>query len=171
MQVVLFRRGVLFLLAVVLISLQTCTSKGVVGAPAPDFSLEDTAGRIVSLKEFSGKYVLIDFWATWCPPCLMSIPELADLHRKYREKGLVVLGISLDDPQSVDRQTLSMFKTQHGMEYQILRGNDQVVRQYAGNNGMAIPTMFFVDRNGTIVEKLVGFAPGRVENSIRKLLK
>lgn len=147
-----------------------CDSGGGAGGPAPDFSLKDTQGRTVTLKDLRGKYVIIDFWATWCPPCLMSIPELVSMHGKYEEKGLVVLGISLDDPDKVDSGALSRFRDQHRIGYTILRGDDQVVRDYAGSEGMSIPTMFFVDREGRIVDKLVGFAPGRVEKSIKRLL-
>ena len=137
---------------------------------APDFTLQDTSGNPVTLKDLRGKYVIIDFWATWCPPCLMSIPELTDLYKKYSPKGLVVLGISLDDPQKVDSRALSAFKDKHRIAYTILRANEKVIMDYAKSDGMSIPTMFFVDREGRIVEKLVGFAPGRVEKSIQKLL-
>jgi len=147
-----------------------CSSKPVSGPPAPDFSLEDLSGKTISLKEHRGQFVLIDFWATWCPPCLMSIPELVDLHKTYRDKGLVVLGISLDDPGRVDNSSLASFLREHKIEYIILRGDEKVVRDYAGDKGMAIPTMFFVNRDGQIVDKLIGFVPGRVEASIKKIL-
>jgi peroxiredoxin len=160
----------LLLLSTVLLFPSSCTSKDTGGGLAPDFTLEDTSGKKVSLKDLRGQYVIIDFWATWCPPCLMSIPELADLHRKYSPKGLVVLGISLDDPQKVDGRAMSAFKSKHRIDYTILRGSEKVVSDYSKSAGMAIPTMFFVDREGRIVEKLVGFAPGRVEKSIRKLI-
>ena len=163
-------RTVLLLTVAVLLFSSSCSSKEKEGVLAPGFTLKDTAGRDVSLIDLRGKYVIIDFWATWCPPCLMSIPELAELHRKYSPKGLEVLGISLDDPQKVDSRALNAFKSQHKIDYAILRGNEKVALDYAKNEGMSIPTMFFVDREGHIVEKLVGFAPGRVEKSIRKLL-
>ncbi len=156
----------LLLLAILL----SCGSKGAGGGFAPDFSLQDTDGRTVCLKDLRGRCVVIDFWATWCPPCLKSIPELVDLHKKYREQGLVVLGISLDDPETVNSRALTRFKDQHRIEYTVLRGNEKVVRDYAGLQGMPIPTMFFVDREGRMVERLVGFVPGRVEKSIRRLL-
>ena len=115
--------------------------------------------------------MLIDFWATWCPPCRMSIPELVDLHKKYRDKGLVVLGISLDDPRKVDNSSLAAFQRENKIEYTILRGDERVVHDYSGKEGMAIPTMVFVNREGQIVDRLVGFAPGRMETSIKKLLR
>jgi cytochrome c biogenesis protein CcmG/thiol:disulfide interchange protein DsbE len=170
MQIKQYWKGMIFFLLALTISLAGCNFKGGAGGTAPDFSLKDISGKTVSLQDLRGKYVIIDFWATWCPPCLMSIPELVSLQRKYEEKGLVVIGISLDDPQKVDSRALTQFRDQHRIGYPILRADDRVVRDYAGSGGMSIPTMFFVDREGRIVEKLVGFAPGRVEKSIKKLI-
>jgi peroxiredoxin len=170
MQIKTHWKSLFFFLLALTISLAGCNSKGGARGPAPDFSLKDTSGKIVSLKDLRGKYVLIDFWATWCPPCLMSIPELVSLHEKYEKKDLVVLGISLDDLDKVDSRTLTRFRDQHRIGYTILRADQNVVRDYSGSEGMAIPTMFLVDREGQIVEKLVGFIPGRVEKSVKKLI-
>jgi cytochrome c biogenesis protein CcmG/thiol:disulfide interchange protein DsbE len=172
MRIRLLRKIAAMTLCIWLLPLEACTSKEkeVERSLAPDFTLEDLSGKKVSLSDHRGQFVLIDFWATWCPPCLRSIPELVDLHGKYREKGLVVLGISLDDPSRVDNNLLAAFQEKNRMQYSILRGNEKVVRDYSGPEGMAIPTMFFVDREGKIVDKLVGFAPGRVENSLKKLM-
>jgi peroxiredoxin len=164
----LLKSAPFLLLAILLLS--ACSSKGAGAGVAPDFSLQDTAGRTVSLTDLRGRYVIIDFWASWCPPCLKSIPELAELHRKYRENGIAVIGISVDDPGKLDDRALAKFKEQHRIDYTIVRGNNQVIRDYSGSGGMSLPTMFFVDREGRIVEKLVGFLPGRVEKSIKKIL-
>jgi peroxiredoxin len=172
MQISLLRKIAALTLFIWLLPLHACTSKerGKEGPLAPNFTLEDLSGKKVSLSDHRGQFVLIDFWATWCPPCVKSIPELVELHKKYKEKGLVVLGISLDDPNRVDNNLLAAFLEKNRMQYTILRGNEKVVRDYSGPEGMAIPTMFFVDREGKIVDKLVGFAPGRVENSLKKLM-
>ncbi|RJR42185.1 MAG: TlpA family protein disulfide reductase [Desulfobacteraceae bacterium] len=163
-------KRIIFLLLSLTIFPGCSSSKGGAGGPAPDFSLKDTSGNTVSLKDLRGKYVILDFWATWCPPCLMSIPELVSLHGKYKDRDLVVLGISLDDPDKVDTRALNRFREQHRIGYTILRGNDKVVYDYSGRDGMPIPTMFLLDREGRIVEKLVGYIPGRVEKSVKKLL-
>jgi len=170
MQTRLHSKRIIFFLFSLTILLAGCSSKGGAGGPAPDFSLKDISGNTVSLKDLRGKYVILDFWATWCPPCLMSIPELVSLHGKYKEKDLVVLGISLDDPDKVDTRALNRFRDQYRIGYTILRGNEKVVHDYSGPGGMPIPTMFLLDREGRIVEKLVGFIPGRVEKSIKKLI-
>jgi cytochrome c biogenesis protein CcmG/thiol:disulfide interchange protein DsbE len=172
MQLSLRRKIVVCIFFILLLPLSVCSSnKQISGPQAPDFSLEDLSGKAVSLRQHRGQVVLIDFWATWCPPCRTSIPELVDLHRKYKERGLVVLGISLDDPRKVDNSSLAAFQREYKIEYSILRGDENVVRDYSGKDGMAIPTMVFVNREGQIVDKLVGFAPGRVETSIKKLLR
>jgi thiol-disulfide isomerase/thioredoxin len=171
MRIRLFRRAILVTLCLWLLTPQACTSKEKAGLLAPNFTLEGLSGERVSLADHRGRFVLIDFWATWCPPCLRSIPELVELNKKYKEKGLVVLGISLDDPNRVDNNLLAAFKEKHRMDYVILRGSQAVLQDYSGPEGMSIPTMFFVDRNGRIAEKLVGFMPGRVENALKKLME
>ena len=170
MRIRLLRNTAVLALCLWLLPLQACTSKETPGPLAPNFTLEDLSGKKVSLADHRGRFVLIDFWATWCPPCLRSIPELVELHKKYKDKGLVVLGISLDDPGQVDNNLLAAFKEKNRIDYVILRGGEKVVRDYSGPQGMSIPTMFFVDREGKIVEKLVGFMPGRVEISLKKLM-
>ena len=137
---------------------------------APDFSLTDLSGNKVSLRELRGHTVLLDFWATWCPPCLYSIPELIEIQKKYKDRGVVVLGVSMDDPQAASDTYLSQFKEKLKINYKILRANSQIVQDYFKNERMAIPTMFIINHEGKIVDKHVGFAPGAVEKSIKKLL-
>ncbi|MBW1722017.1 MAG: TlpA family protein disulfide reductase [Deltaproteobacteria bacterium] len=147
-----------------------CRSGSEGGRAAPDFSLEDLSGELVSLSDFRGKVVLVDFWATWCPPCRQSIPELVQLQKKYREKGLVVLGISLDDPQMISSKSLQAFGEAFGINYNILRGNQKVVLDFFGKAETAIPTMFVINREGFIVDKHVGFRPGSLEESLKRHL-
>ena len=136
---------------------------------APDFSLQDLSGSTVTLSKSRGRVVVLDFWATWCPPCLMSIPELVDLQEKYRDSGLVVIGISLDDPGRVSDSDLLAFKEKLKINYKVLRANYDVVKNYFSTENMSIPTMFIIDRKGRILEKHVGFRPGLLEESLRKL--
>ena len=136
---------------------------------APDFTLEDLSANRVSLEQYRGDVVLLDFWATWCGPCRMAIPELVRLKEKYRDQGLVILGISVDDPQT-NNDYLQKFKNRYKMNYPILRSNTKTAEDYFGTTQMAVPTLFIINREGKIVDKHVGFAPGRVEKSLKKLI-
>ena len=148
-----------------------CTGKGDTGGVAPDFSLEDLSGKEISLQGARGSVVLLDFWATWCPPCLSSIPELVDIQSKYRERGLVIIGASVDDPIMVSNGDLLAFKDRLGINYPIVRADARMLKAYFDNpERMAIPTMFIIDRAGKIIEKKVGFRPGVLEESLVKAL-
>ncbi|MCP4666769.1 MAG: TlpA family protein disulfide reductase [Deltaproteobacteria bacterium] len=147
-----------------------CQQERKVGHIAPDVSLRDLSGRMVTLEEFRGSVMLLDFWATWCPPCRMSIPELIRLQEKYGDKGLVILGISLDDPGLYSNKFLLAFKEMAKINYTILRYDQKVLKDYFGNESPAIPTMFLVDRQGKIRERFVGFRPGALEKSLNGFL-
>ena len=137
---------------------------------APDFTLPDLSGNGVSLKQFRGKIVLLDFWATWCAPCRRSSPEMVRIQEKYRDQGLVVLGISADDPRKISVNTLLAFKKQFRMNYSILWANRIVRRAYFGTGQMPLPTLFVIDREGRVVDSVVGYVPGAVEQSVKKLI-
>jgi len=137
---------------------------------APDFSLSDLSGRMTSLEQHRGSVVLLDFWATWCPPCRMSIPEIIKLHEKFGGKGLVIFGISMDDPRMVNDEQLRVFKEKAGINYSVLRVNRQILQDYFGDEQISIPTMFVIDRDGMIRDKLVGFRPGALEKSVSGIL-
>ena len=147
-----------------------CSKESDGGYTAPAFTLADLSDQRVSLKDYRGKIILLDFWATWCAPCRQSIPELVDLQKRYRNEGVVILGISMDDPQQFNNRYLMAFKEKFRINYTVLRANGQVAIDYFGGSNMAIPTMFVVNREGKIVDKFVGFMPGRVEKSLKKLL-
>ena len=159
------------LLMMILVSMG-CSKGAGTGKPAPDFLLEEISGNKVSLKSLKGKVVIIDFWATWCPPCLMSIPELVGLQEKYKQNGLTIVGISVDDPGQVSDTELTAFTEKSKINYPVVRADERVLRDYFSNEeSMAIPTLFLIDRQGMIAEKKVGFAPGSVEKAIKKLLQ
>ena len=164
-------RGLPLLLALVL-GVAACNHSAKANVPreAPGFTLKDLGGRDVSLHEFGGKIVLLDFWATWCPPCRKSIPELVSLQDRYEDQGLVVIGITLDDPAKASDRFLQGFKEKNRMNYPILRGGERVVRDYFGDERLGIPTMFVINRDGEIVDRHVGFVPGALEESIRGVL-
>ena len=132
---------------------------------APDFTLQDLDGRNVTLSGLKGKVVLIDFWATWCPPCRASIPSVEKLHKAYAARGLVVLGISLDGG---DWDSVKAFREEAGITYPILKGTDEVAQEYGAR---IIPTFIIVDKEGTIRKHYVGSDnEEEIEKDIKALL-
>lgn len=131
---------------------------------APAFTLTNLDGKSVSLSDFRGKVVVLDFWATWCPPCKREIPDFIDLQKEYGSQGVQIVGIALDEPEKVQA-----FARQNGMNYPILLGSDEISLRYGGISG--IPTTFIIDKSGKIVNRFVGFRPRQVfETEIKKLL-
>ena len=148
-----------------------CQKEVQAGPTAPDFSLKDLSGQTVTLEQYRGKVVLLDFWATWCPPCRMTIPMLIKLQDKYRDDGLVILGISIDDPQQITDKDLRYFIKMTKINYPVLRFNQKVMQDYFAGEKVAVPTMFVVDRNGKIRDKIVGYAPDPLEKSLAVVMK
>ena len=121
-----------------------------VGHPAPDFTLKDLDGNTVRLSDLRGKVVFINFWATWCPPCRAEMPEIESVHQDYKDKGVVVLGVDISEPESTVRQYIQ----QGGFSWTIvLDSTGEVARDY---QVVAIPTSFFLDREGIIKAVNVG---------------
>ena len=138
---------------------------------APDFSLKDiSSGKVITLKEHRGNIVLLDFWATWCVPCRKSIPELVRINDEYKDKGVVVLGITLDNPDSFDDKWVLDFAKQYKMNYPALRYNDKVVAVYLGTEDVRVPMLFIIDKNGMVQYKIVGYEPAAAERSLQILL-
>jgi thiol-disulfide isomerase/thioredoxin len=119
---------------------------------APGFALEGLDGKTVDFKEYQGKLVLVDFWATWCPPCRRSIPHLAELHKKYSNRGFAVVGISLDQ---TGRESVASFARANAIPYTVLMGSQDVAESW--NIGGGIPVAILVNREGAVVEKIVGY--------------
>jgi thiol-disulfide isomerase/thioredoxin len=136
--------------------------------PAPGFTLKDLSGREVSLSHFRGKVVFLDFWASWCAPCLVSIPHLNALYEQYQKEGFEVLGINLDQGNT---KALVSFTEAMGITYPILVGTPEVVRDYGVN---PIPTGFLIDREGNLRLKIVGFSKEihkRMSQEIQTLIR
>lgn len=134
---------------------------------APDFELPTTDGKKLKLSDLKGKVVVVDFWATWCPPCRKGIPDLVELKKKYGKKGFEVVGISLDAPQTKDE--VVPFIKDFGINYPVVYGNEAVTISYGGVQ--SIPTAFVIDKQGKIVASYVGLRPKEVyEDHIKKLL-
>ena len=148
-----------------------CQKEVKAGPTAPDFSLTNLSGQTVTLEQYRGKVVILDFWATWCPPCRMTIPLLINLQEKYRDEGLVILGISIDDLRQITDKDLRYFKKMAKINYPVLRFNQKVMQDYFAGERVAVPTMFVVDRNGKIRDKIVGYAPDPLEKSLAAVIK
>jgi peroxiredoxin len=127
-----------------------------VGDRAYDFELKDSSGNTVRLSDFKGKVVVLDFWATWCPPCRKEIPGFVTLQNGYKAKGVEVVGISLDDSWA----PVGPFAKQYGINYTVVLGNADVAGRFGGIEG--IPTTFVIDGDGVIRFRHMGYAPPEV---------
>jgi thiol-disulfide isomerase/thioredoxin len=117
-----------------------------------DFTLPSIDGNEYTLSELKGKVVVIDFWATWCPPCRNSIPAFITLYKKYHNQGFTILGISLDN----NEQELRAYTKKMKIPYPILIGNKDIAKTYQVSG---IPKTIFLDKKGNIRKTQTGFAP------------
>jgi thiol-disulfide isomerase/thioredoxin len=113
---------------------------------APDWQLNDVDGKPVKLSDFKGKVIILDFWATWCPPCRAEIPGFVAIQKKYADKGFTMIGVSLDQQGP---SVVKSFMHSFGMNYPVVMGTPKVVLDYGGIT--AIPTTFVIDRQGNVV--------------------
>jgi len=131
----------------------------------PPFLLDALDGQVVSSAALRGKVVIVNFWATWCPPCKDEIPEMIGLQKEFQGK-LQIIGVSMDDGPA---EPVKQFADKMGMNYPIVMGSDELSQEYGGIP--ALPTSFVVDPEGRVVQKHVGLYPSEVyEDEIRALL-
>lgn len=163
--------------ALVLACLTACGNPTGGGAPAPgsgakgeryapDFALEDVHGKLVRLSDSTGRVRLVDFWATWCPPCLEEIPDFKELHATYADKGLTIIAIAMDDE---GHGVVKPFVEKWKIPYTNVIGDEDVAGAFGGVVGL--PTAFLVDRDGKVVATFVGGTPKKAfEKKIREML-
>ena len=135
---------------------------------APDFTLADLAGGNLSLGSLRGKVLVLDFWATWCGPCIKEMPSYADFWQRNKGKGVEVIGLIFD---SGEPQEIQDFVRQHRIPYRQLLGTDKVLAEYGATFGF--PTTFIVDAKGFIVSKSLGSDPDkfrRLQDEVDKAL-
>ncbi len=155
----LFAAGLLALLAVT-------GAASVVGQTVPDLKFKDLSGQEVSLAALKGKVVIVDFWATWCGPCLQEIPGYIEMQKKHGPEGLVIVGISLDKKNPAE---VKKFAEARGMNYPVVIGSFDDVDAFGGFN--VIPTTFLVGRDGKILhEKSGAMEHDKYEALVKKAL-
>lgn len=137
----MFKRAILFF----------CLTLATAAVSAAGFTLTDTKGATHNLADYKGKWVLVNFWATWCPPCLEEIPDLINLHEAYKDKKLAVIGIAVDyqNPKQVIEFANNMFIT-----YPIVLGNAKINAQIGQIRGL--PTTYLYNPEGKLVASNVG---------------
>lgn len=158
--------SVILLIAAALLG--ACTKKeqpaGFAGG-APNFTLVDLSEKSVSLSGLKGRVVLLEFWATWCPPCRESAPGIEKLYTTYKDRGFMVLGISLD---SGDWDSVRSFVKEYKITYPVLMGTEDVADQYQVRT---IPLFVLVDKEGKVHRRYLGSGnEGSIEEDLRSLL-
>jgi peroxiredoxin len=133
---------------------------------APDFTLEDANGQPVTLSDFRGKVVLLNFWATWCTPCRIEIPWFVDMEREFKDEGFAVIGISMDED---GWDAVKPFMSDMKVNYRMVLGTEELAQLYSGVQ--ALPTSFIIDRDGRIATSHAGIVSRKTfEEEIRALL-
>jgi thiol-disulfide isomerase/thioredoxin len=144
-----------------------CTSRDsrTGGSTASDFTLQDLNGKKVRLSDYKGRVVLLEFWATWCPPCRASIPGLEKIHVAYKDKGLVVLAVSLDEG---GWDSVKSFVQKNGITYVVLKGDEDVSEKYQVRT---IPLILILDKEGKISKRYLGYGSEEdLEKDIKAVL-
>jgi len=168
MQRILTAGLVLILTSVLLVG--GCTAQAPqppkVGKPAPEFQLPNLEGQSISLGDFRGKSVLINFWATWCPPCRSEMPFIQEVYEEWSDKGLVVLAIDIGESSS----KVENFMQSYNLSFPVLLDSNQnVALKYRIR---AIPTTFFIDKDGIIQDISIGAfsSKAEIEESLSKII-
>jgi thiol-disulfide isomerase/thioredoxin len=134
------------------------------GAAAQGFTLEDIQGKTHRLDDYRGKWVLVNFWATWCSPCLDEIPELISLHNAHQDKDLLVIGIAMD---SGSRKKVADFTVAHGMSYPVVMGDRKITAQIGAVD--VLPVSYLYNPKGEQVSYQAGeLTRASVEAYIKK---
>jgi thiol-disulfide isomerase/thioredoxin len=131
----------------------------------PDFKVKEIGGREISSATLKGKVAIIDFWATWCPPCRKEIPHFNRLYEKYRDQGLVIVGLALDEDEAAVRR----FNQQLPIRYPVALASKEVQQLFGGIE--VYPTAFLVSREGEVIKKYLGYTyPDELERDVSALI-
>lgn len=161
---------ILICVVFLLVGLLTTSALAVkINTPAPDFTLTNMQGHKMTLSNYRGKLVLLNFWSTTCPPCVAEIPSLVSLHHEFKAQGLVVLGIALDPTEKPVRELIARLK----VDYPTLMDSSKDV--YFDSYGLfGQPVSVIVDRNGVVREKIIGgveWTSPQMKSKIQSYLK
>lgn len=126
--------------------------------PAPDFTFRTLDGRELTLSRYRGRVLVLDFWASWCPPCRDEVPVLVELARQYEGRGVDVVGLSLEDPEE-DIETVKAFLEKYNVTYTVGFATNEMFSALAGEGDQPIPQTFVFDRDGLLRAHLIGFDP------------
>ncbi|MCL5978674.1 MAG: TlpA family protein disulfide reductase [Nitrospirae bacterium] len=144
------RSYITIFILLVLYSITSTPAFGAQGA-ATDFTLPDINGKKVSLSEFKGKVVILNFWATWCGPCRAEMPSLNKLYIEFKDKGLAVIAVSVDTSEN----PVKSFIKKHNLSFPVLMDKNKEV-SFDEYGVLGLPTTFIIDKNGIIAEKILG---------------
>jgi len=131
-------------------------SQEIIGKKAPDFELNDLNGNKVKLSDFKGKVVMLNFWASWCGPCRMEIPDLINIQEKHKKDGLIIIGITI--PSSGTPEQVKKFAESYKINYILVTGSNTEIMTIATSYGgvRAVPTTFLIDRDGIVRHQWIG---------------
>jgi peroxiredoxin len=140
-----------------------------VGLPAPEFTLPGLDGQMVSLSDYRGKVVVVNIWATWCPPCVDEMPSLEKLYREFKDQNFAILAVSID---SEGIEAVAPFMKKNGLTFPALLDPQLTIRTTYKTTG--VPETFIIDKKGILVKKVIGpldWAGPEVRRFIRRLLQ
>ena len=121
-------------------------------SPAPDFTVKDLKGREISLSNYSGKVVFLNFWATWCGPCKAEIPGFIEAYKQYKDKGMEVIGISVD---RISPKSVLKFAEKYKINYPVIMSTDKIQKDY--EPGPYVPITIIIDKEGKIRHRHIGY--------------
>jgi peroxiredoxin len=119
---------------------------------APDFTVKDLKGREISLSNYSGKVIFLNFWATWCRPCKAEIPDFIEAYKQYKDKGMEIIGISVD---TISPKSVLKFAEKYKINYPVVMSTDTIQKDY--EPGPYIPTTIIIDQEGKIRHRHIGY--------------
>src|SRR4051794_37484552 len=158
----IYKYGCAVLVALTTFNVQAAN---IVGAAAPDFTRNDIAGKTLHLADYHGRVVVLNFWATWCTPCIAEMPKFSAWQKLYGARGLQVIGISMDD----ELAPVKRFLAKHPVSYDIVLGDTKLAESFGGVLGL--PLTYVLDTQGRIVARYEGAADlASIEARVKTLL-